>query len=49
MSGSLAHITQPEAAPPRTGVRRWLSVLLALFLLAAGGSGVLWYFGYLKL
>lgn len=34
MSGSLAHITQPEAAPPRTGVRRWLSVLLALFLLA---------------
>jgi hypothetical protein len=34
VSGSLAHITQPEAAPPRTGVRRWLSVLLALFLLA---------------
>lgn len=34
MSGSLAHITQPEAATPRTGVRRWLSVLLALFLLA---------------
>lgn len=34
MSGSLAHISQPPAAPPRTGVRRWLSVLLALFLLA---------------
>ncbi len=34
MSGSLAHITQLEAAPPRSGVRRWLSVLLALFLLA---------------
>lgn len=34
MSGSLAHIPQPQAAPPRAGVRRWLSVLLALFLLA---------------
>ncbi len=34
MSGSLAHITQPEAGPTRSGVRRWLSVLLALFLLA---------------
>ena len=34
MSGSLAHIPQPVAAPPRAGVRRWLSVLLALFLLA---------------
>ena len=36
MSGSLAHISQPPAAPPRTGVRRWLSVLLALFLLEMG-------------
>ena len=34
MSGSLTHIPQPVAAPPRRGVRRWLSVLLALFLLA---------------
>ncbi len=34
MSGSLAHITQPEAAPPRTGVRRWLSALLALLVIA---------------
>ncbi|WP_449280553.1 hypothetical protein [Leucobacter sp.] len=34
MSGSLAHIPQPEAAPPPTNIRRWLSVLLALFLLA---------------
>lgn len=34
MSGSLARISQPVAAPPRSGVRRWLSVLLALFLLA---------------
>ena len=34
MSGSLAHIPQPVAAPPPTRLRRWLSVLLALFLLA---------------
>ncbi len=34
MSGSLAHISQPPTAPPRTAVRRWLSALLALFLLA---------------
>lgn len=34
MSGSLAHIPQSEAAPPPTRLRRWLSVLLALFLLA---------------
>ena len=34
MSGSLAHIPQLEAAPPPTRLRRWLSVLLALFLLA---------------
>ncbi len=34
MSGSLAHIPQLEAAPPPARLRRWLSVLLALFLLA---------------
>ncbi len=34
MSGSLAHITQPKAAPPRAGVRRWLSALLALLVIA---------------
>lgn len=33
MSGSLTHIPQPVAAPPPTKLRRWLSVLLALFLL----------------
>lgn len=38
MSGSLAHISQPPAAPPRTGVRRWLSVLLALFLVAGSSA-----------
>lgn len=34
MSGSLAHIPQPVASPPPTRLRRWLSVLLALLVLA---------------